>query len=91
MALPALRSLSPSMQQSLMHARARTRAAQSSLPRVRLPPTCHYPSNDDAQHELHLPEEATEGIAAGYAGELRDKPLAGHHQHLPQPVHGRTM
>jgi hypothetical protein len=77
------------MQQSLVHARARTRAAQRSLPGVR-PLHLHY-SNDDAQHELHLPKEATEGTAAGYAGELRDKPLAGHHQHLPQPVHGRTM
>ena len=49
------------------------------------------PSNDDAHHEVHSPEDATEGMAAGHAGLLHDKPLAGHHQYLHQPVHGRTM
>ena len=48
------------------------------------------PSNDDAHYELRSPEEATEDMAAGHVGLLHDKPLAGRHQYLHQPVHGRT-
>ena len=50
-----------------------------------------WPGNDDAHHDLYSPEAATEGIAAGHAGQLHDKPLAGHHQYLHEDVHGKSV
>ena len=29
-------------------------------------------------------------MSADHAGQLHDKPLAGHHQYLHEPVHGKT-